>query len=168
MAEILDAHGIDLWSNVDPDDDYRFVGKDMPIRALVKEYIRPAAGDGAVTPSTSECKHMLQTVRLLGSMKILHGKMHLNAFHPHSGLLISFSASWTLNPHVVMDVTKSYVAEAWRTIDLVMFDDIMDGLGKCDKVRALPHFRYLKKLRSRGKWADQEWNNYMGDPNKEK
>jgi hypothetical protein len=149
---------------VDPDDDYRILGKDIPIRALVKEYIPPAAGDGAAGPLARECRYMLQTVRLLGAMKILHRKIHLNAFHPHSGLLISFSASWTLHPHVVMDITKKHVAEAWRTADLVMFDDIMDELKKSAIIRAFPNFRYLEKLRSRGNWADQEWNNYMGDP----
>ena len=151
--DYLLKQGIDLWSDFDPDDDYRLDAEGSPIRALVKEYI-PVPSSPSIEKKlpVRYYKQMLRTIRTLNkTFRIVHRSIRLEAFHRNNGLIISFAFAWTLDPHCIMDVTVDYIAEAWRDADLVMFDDIAEEAGVADKVRALPQVTYISKLRSQKK-----------------
>lgn len=149
----LAAQGIDLWSDIDPDDDYRLQAEGSPIRGLVKEYIAPAPAAGvSATLTVRHYNRMLRSIKILNNtMRIIHRRVQAEAFHPHSGLLVSFGTAWTMEPHCIMDVTAEHIAEVWREADLVMFDDMVEEAGFGNRVRALPDLEYVEKLRSSGR-----------------
>jgi hypothetical protein len=95
---------------------------------------------------------MLRSVKSLNrKAQIVHRRIDETAFHRGTGLFVSFSSSWTLNPHCVVDVTAKHISEVWTSADLVMFDGIVEEAGVTNKVRALSDIGFIQKLRSRGK-----------------
>lgn len=146
---ILLSYGIDLWSDIDPDDDYRIKAEGSPIRALVKELLVPSEMS---TLNVRRCRRMLRSVKTLSDkLHIVHRNIDAYAFHHESGRLFSFSSSFTLAPHCIFDIMDHQLAEDRKFMDKVMFDNVSEEAGLLDRVRAMPDFRYCKKLRSRQK-----------------
>lgn len=146
MVPVLQDHGIDLWADIDPDDDYRLAALGSPVRALVKEYILTFRTG---TPSVRQCKRVLQKIKALNEKhQILHRNVDAYAFDYQTGMLFSFSSSWTLKPHCIVDVVEQDLAYEWTLADKVMFDNMVGEIGILDKIRAMPDDSYRKRLRS--------------------
>ena len=147
----LEDQGIDLWSEIDPDDDYRIRAIGSPIRAIVKEYI-PSSPSSFNPLLLRDYKLMLKSIKYLNdTCKIIHRGIKPQAFHDSSGRFVCFSLSWTMGPHCVMDVTAEHITEVFEEGDQVMFDDMAEEAGFARLVRALPDAVYVQKLRSRGR-----------------
>ncbi|TGJ77136.1 hypothetical protein E0Z10_g10746 [Xylaria hypoxylon] len=119
--EVLGEYGIDLWDDIPADDVYRKTSKGSPVRALVKEYI----GED-VDMDEKTRKRMLAGIKWMNRNGILTNDVRAENFK--GGYLLDFGLSWT-KPHCLWRNTSRYRMSAVLTVDLRMFEEMIDEMG---------------------------------------
>lgn len=131
--------GIDLEEDCLPDQ----LSSSAPprIRAIVKDL---ASKDSGV--NEKNLTRILRDIKRLNGFRIYNRDVRKDNFR--DGRLVDFGSAWT-EPHCFMtnSADQQEVLDT-RWGDLVMFDDMVEMEGIKTTLRAMPSWKYLRKLRS--------------------
>lgn len=137
----LTRRGIDVWSDIGGDATAEDRQRHAP-RAIVKEFVQ---GDTGVTPR--KMQSILRRIRRLNRIKVYNGDIKPDNFI--NGLMVDFGSAKT-EPFCVFETMDARMADGWRKVDLVCFDDMVRMSRIATRVRAMPNWDYCRKLRSSG------------------